>query len=144
MKHKYIPYLIVVLLVGYFILLITGNGFAYNETNILSIVDRSILGDAHMYQDNHIDPEGLLSTIPSIAHVLIGFCVGKLLMEVKDIREKLERLFLIGTILTFAGFLLSYGCPLNKKIWSPTFVLVTCGLGSSFLALLVWIIDIKG
>ena len=144
LKHKYIPYLIVVLLVGYFIILITGNGFAYNETNILSIVDRSILGDAHMYQDNHIDPEGLLSTIPSIAHVLIGFCVGKLLMEVKDIREKLERLFLIGTILTFAGFLLSYGCPLNKKIWSPTFVLVTCGLGSSFLALLVWIIDIKG
>ena len=143
-KHKYIPYLIVALLVGYFILLITGNGFAYNETNILSIVDRSILGDAHMYQDNHIDQEGLLSTIPSIAHVLIGFCVGKLLMEVKDIREKLERLFLIGTILTFAGFLLSYGCPLNKKIWSPTFVLVTCGLGSSFLALLVWIIDIKG
>lgn len=78
---------------GYFIILVTGNGFAYNETNILSIVDRSILGDAHMYQDNHIDPEGLLSTIPSIAHVLIGFCVGKLLMEVKDIREKLERLF---------------------------------------------------
>ena len=105
LKHKYIPYLIVVLLVGYFIILITGNGFAYNETNILSIVDRSILGDAHMYQDNHIDPEGLLSTIPSIAHVLIGFCVGKLLMEVKDIHEKLERLFLIGTILTFAGFL---------------------------------------
>ena len=114
-KHKYIPYLIVALLVGYFILLITGNGFAYNETNILSIVDRSILGDAHMYQDNHIDPEGLLSTIPSIAHVLIGFCVGKLLMEVKDIREKLERLFLIGTILTFAGFLLSYGCPFQQK-----------------------------
>ena len=143
-KHKYIPYLIVALLVGYFIILVTGNGFAYNETNILSIVDRSILGDAHMYQDNHIDPEGLLSTIHSIAHVLIGFCVGKLLMEVKDIREKLERLFLIGTILTFAGFLLSYGCPLNKKIWSPTFVLVTCGLGSSLLALLVWFIDIKG
>ena len=88
LKHKYIPYLIVVLLVGYFIILITGNGFAYNETNILSIVDRSILGDAHMYQDNHIDPEGLLSTIPSIAHVLIGFCVGKLLMEVIDIHEK--------------------------------------------------------
>ena len=143
-KHKYIPYLIVALLVGYFILLITGNGFAYNETNILSIVDRSILGDAHMYQDNHIDPEGLLSTIPSIAHVLIGFCVGKLLMEVKDINEKLERLFLVGTILTFLGFLLSYGCPINKKIWSPTFAIVTCGLGSSFLALLIWIIDVKG
>lgn len=144
LRHKHIPYLIVILLVGYFIILITGNGFAYDETNILSIVDRSILGNAHVYQNSHIDPEGLLSTIPSIAHVLIGFCVGKLLMEVKDIHEKLERLFLIGTILTFAGFLFSYGCPFNKKIWSPTFVLVTCGLGSSLLALLVWIIDIKG
>ena len=65
-------------------------------------------------------------------------------MEVKDINEKLERLFLVGTILTFLGFLLSYGCPINKKIWSPTFAIVTCGLGSSFLALLIWIIDVKG
>lgn len=144
MKHKYIPYLIVTLLAGYFILLITGNGFEYNDTNILSVVDRAVLGEAHMYKDNGIDPEGLLSTIPAIAHVLIGFCVGKLLMEVKDINEKLERLFLIGTILTFLGFLLSYGCPINKKIWSPTFAIVTCGLGSSFLALLIWIIDVKG
>lgn len=144
MKHKYIPYLIAFLLIGYFIILITGNGFEYNSTNILSIVDRAVLGEAHMYKDNGIDPEGVLSTIPSIAHVLIGFCVGKLLMEVKDINEKIERLFLVGTILTFAGFLLSYGCPISKKIWSPTFVLVTCGLASSFLALLVWIIDVKG
>lgn len=144
MKHKYIPYLIAFLLIGYFIILITGNGFEYNTTNILSIVDRAVLGEAHMYKDNGIDPEGVLSTIPSIAHVLIGFCVGKLLMEVKDINEKIERLFLVGTILTFAGFLLSYGCPISKKIWSPTFVLVTCGLASSFLALLVWIIDVKG
>ena len=65
-------------------------------------------------------------------------------MEVKDIHEKIERLFLIGTILTFAGFLLSYGCPISKKIWSPTFAIVTCGLASSFLALLVWIIDVRG
>lgn len=144
MKHKHIPYLIATLLIGYFILLVTGNGFEYNSTNILSVVDRAVLGEAHMYKDNGIDPEGLLSTIPAIAHVLIGFCVGKLLMEVKDINEKLGRLFLIGTILTFLGFLLSYGCPINKKIWSPTFAIVTCGLGASFLALLIWIIDVKG
>ena len=144
MKHKYIPYLIATLLIGYFIILITGNGFEYNSTNILAVVDRAVLGEAHMYKDNGIDPEGVLSTIPSIAHVLIGFCVGKLLMEVKDINEKIERLFLVGTILTFAGFLLSYGCPISKKIWSPTFAIVTCGLASSFLALLVWIIDVKG
>jgi len=143
-KHKYIPYIIVATLTGYFLLLLFGNGFAYNETNILSVVDRAVLGVNHMYKDNGIDPEGLLSTIPSIAHVLIGFCCGKLLLEVKDINEKVQRLFLIGTILTFIGFLLSYGCPINKKIWSPTYAIVTCGLASSFLALLIWIIDIKG
>ncbi|MCL1932465.1 MAG: heparan-alpha-glucosaminide N-acetyltransferase domain-containing protein [Candidatus Azobacteroides sp.] len=143
-KHKYIPYLIGTLLVGYLLILIFGNGYERNETNILSVVDRAVLGLNHMYKDKGIDPEGILSTIPSIAHVLIGFCCGKWLMSESDIREKMLRLFLLGTILTFSGFLLNYGCPINKKIWSPTFVLVTCGLGSSFLALLIWIIDVNG
>lgn len=153
MKHKHIPYLIVTLLVGYFILLMCGNGFAYNETNILSVVDRAILTPVHMYRDNGIDPEGILSTIPAIAHVLLGFCVGRMMLgdsnnASKDraslLNSHLIKLFLVGTILTYAGFLLSYGCPINKKIWSPTFVLVTCGLASGFLALLIWLIDVKG
>ena len=153
MKHKHIPYLIVTLLAGYFILLMCGNGFAYNETNILSIVDRAILTPAHMYRDNGIDPEGILSTIPAIAHVLLGFCVGRMMLGdsnnvSKDraslLNSHLIKLFLAGTILTYAGFLLSYGCPINKKIWSPTFVLATCGLASGFLALLIWLIDVKG
>lgn len=152
MKHRHIPYLIATLLAGYFILLLCGNGFAYNETNILSIVDRAVLTPAHMYRDNGIDPEGLLSTIPAIAHVLLGFYVGRLMFSSTENGkgdgtanyQLLLRLFLVGVILTFAGFLLSYGCPINKKIWSPTFVLATCGLASSFLALLIWIIDVKG
>ncbi len=151
LKHRYIPYLIVTLLLGYFILLIFGNGFAYNETNILSIVDRAILTPAHMYKDNGIDPEGVLSTIPAIAHVLLGFYVGRLMLDgnksedrASFLNSQLITLFLAGVILTFSGFLLSYGCPISKKIWSPTFVLVTCGLASSFLALLIWIIDVKG
>lgn len=153
MKHKHIPYLIVTLLAGYFILLMCGNGFAYNETNILSIVDRAILTPVHMYRDNGIDPEGILSTIPAIAHVLLGFCVGRMMLGdsnnvSKDraslLNSHLIKLFLAGTILTYAGFLLSYGCPINKKIWSPTFVLATCGLASGFLALLIWLIDVKG
>ncbi|WP_291530277.1 acyltransferase family protein [Bacteroides sp. UBA939] len=152
MKHKHIPCLIATLLAGYAILLLCGNGFAYNETNILSIVDRAILTPAHMYKDNGIDPEGILSTIPSIAHVLLGFCVGRMMLDSNKANESREallnshltKLFLVGTILTFAGLLLSYGCPINKKIWSPTFVLTTCGLASSFLALLIWIIDVKG
>ena len=107
MKHRHIPYLIATLLVGYFILLMCGNGFAYNETNILSIVDRAILTPAHMYKDNGIDPEGLLSTIPSIAHVLLGFCVGRMMLDSNRAESReallnshLIKLFLVGAILT--------------------------------------------
>jgi predicted acyltransferase len=144
LKHKHVPYLIGTLLTAYLLMLILGNGYEYNETNILSIVDRSVLGVQHMTDDNVIDPEGVLGTIPSIAHVLIGFCFGKWLMEIKDIKEKLLRLFLAGTVLIFLGYFLHYGCPINKKIWSPAFVLLTCGLCASFLALLIWVIDVKG
>jgi len=145
-KHKYIPALVISTLFAYFLLLFFGNGFEQSEQNIISIIDQSILGVDHMYKDAGlaIDPEGLLSTIPSICHVLIGFWCGELLMGVKDNGERIQRLFLVGTVLTFSGLLLSYGCPISKKIWSPTFVLTTCGLASSFLGLLIWIIDIKG
>lgn len=145
-KHKYIPYIIVVTLIGYFLLLIFGNGFEFSENNIISVLDRAILGTNHMYKDSGlaIDPEGLLSTIPAICHVLIGFRCGEVLLTTKDNNERIQRLFIIGAIMTFLGFLLSYGCPINKKIWSPTFVLATCGLASTLLALLIWIVDIKG
>lgn len=145
-KHKYIPYIIVATLVGYFILLVSGNGFELSEQNIISVIDRAVLGTNHMYKDSglFLDPEGLISTIPAICHVLIGFYVGKILMQTKDNRVRMSHLFIVGAVLTFSGFLLSYGCPINKKIWSPTFVLTTCGLASTLLALLVWIIDIKG
>lgn len=143
-KHKYIPYIIAVSLIGYFILLLLGNGFERGDQNILSIVDQSILGLNHMHVNYGLDPEGVLSTIPSIAHVLIGFCCGQILFKTKDNHERITQLFIIGAIFTFIGFLLSYGCPINKKIWSPTFVLTTCGMAATFLALLIWIIDIKG
>ncbi|MDR0476318.1 MAG: heparan-alpha-glucosaminide N-acetyltransferase domain-containing protein [Desulfobulbaceae bacterium] len=143
-KHKHIPWLIAGLLLFYSSILLFCHGFEYNESNILSIVDRAVLGLNHIYEDNGIDPEGILSTIPAIAHVLIGFYCGKLMIEGKDINEKIQRLFLAGTILTFTGFLLGFACPINKKIWSPTFTIATCGLASCFLALLIWIIDIKG
>lgn len=145
-KHKYIPYIILIMLIGYFLILLFGNGFEFSENNIVSVIDRAILGVNHMYVDSGVvlDPEGLLSTIPAVAHVLIGFYCGKILLNTKDNNEKIQQLFIIGSILMFAGFLLSYGCPINKKIWSPTYVITTCGLASLLLALLIWIIDIKG
>ena len=67
-KHKYIPHIVSVTLIAYFVILISGKGFEFSEDNIISVVDRAILGSNHMYHDNGLalDPEGLLSTIPSI------------------------------------------------------------------------------
>lgn len=138
------------LLVLYSILLIAGNGFEFSADNIICRIDHAVLGENHMYGDTvggqylKFDPEGLLSTLPSIAHVLIGFLCGGLITGTADNMRRTNSLFIVGAILTFAGLLLSYGIPVNKKIWSPTFVLTTCGLASTLLALLITVIDIKG
>lgn len=149
-KQKHILPFLIGLLVIYAVILLSGNGFEFADTNIISIVDHKVLGPQHMYSDTidgvtlKFDPEGLLSTIPSIAHVLLGFWVGMMIMKAKDNDKRIEMLFITGTILTFTGFLLDFGMPINKKIWSPTFVITTCGLACSLLGLLIWIIDIKG
>lgn len=149
-KSKHLIWVIATLLVGYFLILLFGNGFEKSENNIIAIVDKALLSVNHLYKDvdaagNRIalDPEGFLSTLPSIAHVLIGFLFGKLITETKDNHKRVEKILIWGTILAFAGLLLQYGCPINKKIWSPTFVLVTCGFAAQLLALLIWIIDIN-
>ena len=149
-KKKWLPWFVAALLVVYSLMLLFGNGFEFADRNIISIVDHKVLGANHMYADTidgvtlKFDPEGLLSTLPSIAHMLIGFICGGLIMSTHDNSLRINKLFIVGTVLTFSGFLLSYGLPINKKVWSPTFVLTTCGLAASFLGLLIWIIDIKG
>ena len=145
-RHNRIPWVIGILLCGYAVILWVGHGFEISEANIVGVVDRAILGPAHMYREGDLafDPEGLLSTLPAIAHVLIGFCCGKLICTPAKTSDQLLKLFLIGSVMMLVGWLLSYGCPINKKVWSPTFVLMTCGMASSLLALLIWIIDVKG
>lgn len=143
-QHKKIPIIVSILLLGYFIIQMLGNGFVYGPENVVSIVDRAIIGTQHMYNDNQIDPEGILSTIPSIAHVLIGFYFGKVCIETKDMSLRLNKIFIGGSLLLFAGFLLQYGCPINKKVWSPTFVLTTCGILALLMGILLWLIDANG
>jgi len=150
-KPKHIPWLIGFILLFYWILMgVTGSYFE-NDASLISIIDRAVLGTTHMYGEALpdgsriiFDPEGLLSTLPCIAHVLLGFLAGKLISESKDNNQRIQKLFIFGTIILFLGFLLDYGFPINKKIWSSSFVLATCGLASLLLGLLVWIIDIKG
>jgi len=140
-KHKLIPWLIAILFIAYYIILELGNGYAHDSSNILAIVDNIVLGADHTYKWDTPDPEGLLSTLPALGHVLIGFCVGKTIMNLKDLNDKIERLFVIGAVLMLAGVLLAYACPISKKLWTPTFALTTCGIGSTLLALMTWVID---
>ena len=142
-RHKYLPSLITGLLIVYFSILIAGNGFVYGPENILSVVDLHVLGVNHIYNDHGIDPEGVLSTIPAVAHVLIGFCIGKICIETHEPDEKMKKLFVFGSVLLVVGLLLQYACPLNKKVWSPSFVCLTCGLSTSLLSLLYWFVDVR-
>ena len=149
-KPKRIPWIIGFILLFYWILMAVTGSYMQDENSLVAIIDRAVLGVSHMYTDHLpdgtavvFDPEGILSTLPCIAHVLLGFWAGKLISETKELGEKIQKLFIFGTILLFLGFLLDYGFPINKKIWSSSFVLATCGLGSLFLGLLIWIIDIK-
>jgi len=148
--HKHIPWLTGAILLIYWILIGVTGSYVAGENNIIAIVDRAILGASHMYTETlpdgkviPFDPEGILSTLPCIAHVLIGFWAGKLISESKSKNEQIQNLAIFGTILFFAGFFLHYGFPVNKKIWSSSFVLVTCGLASLLFSLLIWIIDVN-
>jgi predicted acyltransferase len=150
-KPKRIPWLIGFILLFYWILMAVTGSYSENDTSLVSIIDHAVLGVTHMYSEMLpdgtkviFDPEGLLSTLPCIAHVLLGFMAGKLISESKDNNQRIQKLFIFGTIILFLGFLLDYAFPINKKIWSSSFVLTTCGLASLLLGLLVWIIDIKG
>lgn len=142
-NHKHILKLSLALLAAYVLVLILGNGYAYDESNLLGVIDRAILGSQHLYQKSIIDPEGLTSTLAAVVHTLIGFYCGRIIMQTKEVDRKVLNLFLIGFILIMAGWLFSYALPLNKRIWSPTFICVTCGGASSLLATLMYFIDVK-
>lgn len=142
-RHRYIMPCIMGILVIYTVILLIGNGYAENPSNIAVAIDRAILGENHLYH-TAVDPEGLLGTLPAIAHTLIGFFCGKLMMETKETNNKVLRFMIAGATMVFVGYLLQYGLPLNKSIWSPSFVLMTCGLAASLQGLLMYLIDIKG
>ena len=150
-KHKFIPWITAGILVVYAVLLLCFHGLEFSTESIIYVVDSTVLGTDHMYSGLHVDgvnipfdPEGLMSNLPAVAHVLIGFLVGQLLTKIRDNRERVMYLFIVGFALMLSGWLLSYGMPINKQIWTSTFAITTCGMAASLLAFLVWVIDICG
>jgi predicted acyltransferase len=115
------------------------------EGNAVIPFDKAILGEQHLWKGFGIpfDPEGLLSTIPAIVTVLFGYMTGLIIKNTE--KEKVPRqLALYGVIAIVLGRLWGFVFPINKALWTSSYVFYTAGLAALFLALLVFIIDIKG
>ncbi len=142
---------IVAILVAYAAILVFFNGFCLSEDNVIARIDQSIIGCEHMYHkrignDVRIcfDPEGLLSNLPGIAHVLIGMLCGNVVMKGKeDLWRVVAKLALVGGALIILGFFLNPMIPINKNLWTPSFVFATCGGAAMTLAILLWMLDIR-
>ncbi len=140
-----------VILIGYVILLNIAGGYSLSDMNIIARVDYLLLGEQHLMQEYLPDgtaigfePESILSTFPRTAQVMYGAYVGKLLKSCSEKEKPLLEIFSVGTLALLAGFVLQYADPVNKKIWSSSFTLVTTGAACLVLSALVCHIDMKG
>ena len=146
-NHRYFIHTIIGLLVTYMGILVFGNGYAYDSSvNIISQVDLHLFGYDHLYHKSPVDPEGLLSTLPAIAHTMIGFlCCKYISIAGQSVHSKIKFLKIAGLVMLTLGFFLSLiGFGINKRIWSPSYVFVTCGFAAWLLSILVQFIDNKG
>lgn len=137
------------ILVGYTALMslvpVPGVGYANYEptTNLAAYLDQLLLG-SHLWSVSKVwDPEGILSTLPAIATAMLGIFTGNLLRSDKDAATKTVWMYIWGSVLMLAGWIWSFWFPLNKNIWTSSYVLYTGGLALFFLAFCYWFIDIK-
>jgi predicted acyltransferase len=114
------------------------------ETNMGAWLDRFLFSENHLWgQAKTWDPEGLLSTLPAIVTGLLGVWTGIWLKTERTWQEKLGKLLLSGLILTGLGLLWDLSFPINKKIWTSSYVLYVGGLAQLFLTAIYYIIDVK-
>jgi predicted acyltransferase len=111
--------------------------------NLPGFVDRIVLGTNHLWpQSQIVDPEGILSTLPAIATTLLGVLAGRWLTS--DLKNRVSRMLAAGVAIFAVGWLWSHWFPLNKSLWTSSYVLYTGGLAIVFLAAFHWLIDLKG
>ncbi len=143
---KIITGIIITILFGYFFWM----GFVPLPNGSLPTFDRALNNWANhidiRFFENHTwkkdyDPEGLLSTLPAITTSLIGILIGRLLISSEY--QKIIKLFSIGTLMVILGYIWNIWFPINKALWSSSFVLVTVGWASILLSLLYFLLDIK-
>ncbi len=111
-------------------------------TNLQAWVDRRLLPGA-MWEKTW-DPEGLLSTFPAIATGITGLLAGRLILAKLPIEKKVIWLFFAGFSAFVVGSVWGWFFPINKPIWTSSYVLYTSGLATMALAFFIWLIDIQG
>jgi predicted acyltransferase len=139
------------LLIGYWILMrfvpVPGFGipgrdipFLHPDANLAAYLDRKFFTTLW---DKTRDPEGLLSTLPAIATALLGVFTGEWLRSKSSEQTKLRGMFLAGVLGLILGWTWGIWFPINKKLWTSSYVLFTAGFALVCLALCYWATDIK-
>ncbi len=137
----------IILLIYWFICLIAGSaGDPYSLSGWFGTnIDIHILGISHMYKGEGVafDPEGLASAAPAIVQVIFGFLVGQYIQQKGKNFEMLTGLMIAGLVIVFSGYCWDMVFPINKKIWTSSYVLYTSGLGILTLSSLIYLIEFK-
>lgn len=120
------------------------------QTNAVRKLDLWLMGPNHLYHGEHVngepypfDPEGLLSTFPSIANVVAGYLVGRYVQKKGNTFEGLAKILMAGVACYLIAYWWNLGFPINKKLWTSSFVIHTIGLDCMILACIIYIIDFR-
>ena len=108
-------------------------------------IDKAVLGAAHMYKGEGMlfDPEGLMSTLPAIVQVIFGYMVGDYIIKKGKTYEMVTGLFIGGMGFLLTGFVWDMVFPINKKIWTSSYVVYTTGLAMITIATMIYMIEFK-
>jgi predicted acyltransferase len=138
-----------VLLIGYWIILlnfgVTGADPFSMTGNAGYRLDKWLLGENHMYHGEGIafDPEGVLSTLPAIVNVIAGYFTGVYISKKGKTFEGLARLLLLGCLFLVFAYLWNMVLPVNKKLWTPSYVVLTIGIDMVWLSFLLYLIEFR-
>jgi predicted acyltransferase len=137
---------IVILLAYWGMLLSVGEAGLTIEGNIVRQFDLAILGANHMYSMHGIsfEPEGVLSTMPAVVNMLLGFELTRYLTTIKNKSSSVSKLGIIGCLGVGLAILWSFILPINKSLWTSSYVIYTTGVACLLLAFFIWLIDLKG
>ncbi|HEU4565325.1 MAG TPA: DUF5009 domain-containing protein [Gemmatimonadaceae bacterium] len=107
-------------------------------------VDRAVLG-RHIYGGTKLwDPEGILSTIPAVGTVMLGVFAGRWIGARRPLLERIAGMFAAGAIAMVVGLVWNWVFPINKQLWTSSYVLFTGGMACTAIATCMWIIDLQG